>query len=366
MINKTIFKSFSAGFIPLFIFIIVDMFYGTEIGLIAAMTIGLGEFIYYYIRYRKVEKFVLFDIVLILFLGVISLLLQDAIFFKLKPALIELILAILLGVHAFSDTPLLMRLGQRYLKGIQFSAVQQTMLKKLTGLLFWIVLIHTGLIIYAAFYLSDEAWAFISGGLFYIIFGLIFLGQIIYQKMRSGPAVPAIIPGEEQFDLVTPEGNIIGKASRSAVHGNPDLLHPVIHVHVFNRNGQLYLQKRSQNKDVQPGKWDTAIGGHVNSGERIEEAVKREASEELGMKNIKVTPLFRYVMKNEFESELIHAFRVNHNGPFRINRNEIEYGRFWKISEIEANLNKGIFTPNFEQEFMLLKKNVLSHKTRKR
>jgi len=366
MLNQTLLRKFTAGFIPLLIFIFVDALYGTEAGLIAAMVIGFAEFIYYFIRYRQVEKFILFDIVLILLLGAVSLSLDNAIFFKLKPALIEAILAVLLGIHAFSDKTLLLKMGQRYMKNIEFAPEQQAMLKKLTHLLFWVVLIHIVLIVYAAYQLSDEAWAFISGGLFYIIFGLIFIGQMIYFRLRRKDTIVADRDISELFDIVNPDGKIIGTAPRVSVHGNPNLLHPVIHVHVFNHNGQIFLQRRSKNKDVQPGKWDTSIGGHVNSGEKIEDAVKREALEELGIKNLQFSPLYRYVMKNDYESELVFSFRATHNGPFRLNREEIDYGRFWKINEVEKNLGKGLFTPNFEQEFALLKKNLFHTKKSRR
>ena len=46
------------------------------------------------------------------------------------------------------------------------------------------------------------------------------------------------------------------------------LLHPVVHLHVMREGGFLYLQKRAMDKDIQPGKWDTAVGGHVDFGEQ--------------------------------------------------------------------------------------------------
>jgi isopentenyldiphosphate isomerase len=218
------------------------------------------------------------------------------------------------------------------------------------------------MIIYAALWLSKEAWAFISGGLFYIIFGVILVGQFIYIKYFKSPSFNAAGDShEEWFDIVNPDGKIVGKAPRTAVHGNPKLLHPVVHLHVFNKNGQLYLQKRAKNKEVQPGKWDTAVGGHILSGEDILAALKREAKEELGIKSDNFQPLYRYVMKNEFESELVHTFKITYNGPFKINKSELEFGRFWRLAEIEQNLDKEIFTPNFEQEFKMLKK-ILNRK----
>ena len=74
---------------------------------------------------------------------------------------------------------------------------------------------------------------------------------------------------EELFPLVDEAGNVVGSATRKECHSGTFWLHPVVHLHVFNSKGELYLQKRSMLKDVQPGKWDTAVGGHVDFGESI-------------------------------------------------------------------------------------------------
>ena len=78
---------------------------------------------------------------------------------------------------------------------------------------------------------------------------------------------------EELFPIVDEDGNITGAATRGECHGGSKLLHPVVHLHVFNSKGELYLQKRPEWKDIQPGKWDTAVGGHVDLGECIEDAL---------------------------------------------------------------------------------------------
>lgn len=155
----------------------------------------------------------------------------------------------------------------------------------------------------------------------------------------------------EYFDLVDPEGNRIGKALRSECHGNPELLHQAIHVFVVNRAGELFLQKRSLNKDVQPGKWDTSVGGHVDAGEDAEDAARRELGEELGASGAQPKFLYSYLWRSPVESELIRSYRLVHEGPFRLQADELDDGRFWPLSEIENSLGSGIFTPNFEFEW---------------
>ena len=64
---------------------------------------------------------------------------------------------------------------------------------------------------------------------------------------------------EEYLEVVDEKGRIITSLPRSEIHGNPSLMHKVVHVLVFNDKGELLLQKRSMNKDVAPGKWDTSV-----------------------------------------------------------------------------------------------------------
>ena len=167
----------------------------------------------------------------------------------------------------------------------------------------------------------------------------------------------------EYFDIYDEAGNRIGRALRSECHGNPALLHHTSHVVIFHPDGErLLLQKRSRNKDIQPGKWDTSVGGHVDYGESIEEALLREAREELGLHDIKPRPLFRYVFQSKVERELINAYAtvVADETEIKFDPEEIIEGRFWSLADIEASIGKGVFTPNFEQEFVRLKEAISS------
>lgn len=158
----------------------------------------------------------------------------------------------------------------------------------------------------------------------------------------------------EWFPLVNESGETIGKASRRECHSGSKLLHPVVHLHIFNDAGDIFLQKRSMTKDIQPGKWDTSVGGHVDYGETVEEALKREVREELGITDFTPIYLTNYVFESNIERELVNTFRTIYRGEIHPDTTELDGGRFWTMEEVKAGLGKGLFTPNFETEFIRL------------
>jgi isopentenyldiphosphate isomerase len=155
----------------------------------------------------------------------------------------------------------------------------------------------------------------------------------------------------EYFPLVTEDGTVIGKATRQECHNGSFLLHPVVHLHVFNSAGALYLQKRSMDKDIQPGKWDTSVGGHVDYDETVEQALRREVREELGILDFEPAFTLNYAFRSDREYELVHTYFTIYDGPLQPDPVEISEGRFWTPEEISADMGKDVFTPNFEQEY---------------
>lgn len=156
---------------------------------------------------------------------------------------------------------------------------------------------------------------------------------------------------QEIFPIVDENGTVTGSATRGECHSGSRLLHPVVHLHVFNSRGELYLQRRPEWKDIQPGKWDTAVGGHIDYGETPETALRREVREELGITDF--TPEFvdMYVFDSRRERELVYVNRAVYDGEIRPSAEELDGGRFWTMQEIRDAMGKNILTPNFESEF---------------
>jgi isopentenyldiphosphate isomerase/intracellular septation protein A len=337
------------GFIPLVVFIVVDEYYGSKAALIFAIISGVVSFLWYLIKDRRADYFILFDTILVIGLGIISIISDNEIFFKLKPAFIGAVMCVILGLSAFTPLNYILGMSKRYLGGMEFSDDQtRQLIRSLRGM-FFVFVVYTALVFYSALYMSKEAWAFISGGLFYIVTGAYFG----YEYIRNRYFAKKIIT-EEWLPLVDSDGKITGKAPRSLCHSNKELLHPVVHMHVFDQKGNLYLQKRSLNKLVQPGKWDTAVGGHISLGEDLMQSLKREAREEIGLLNFNPLLVSKYKWVSEIESELVYVFICITSQVLQTRNQEIDEARFWTIDQLKSTTGKGILTPNFEFELQNL------------
>ena len=164
-------------------------------------------------------------------------------------------------------------------------------------------------------------------------------------------AVKSVRGNIEILPVIEPSGLVIGRSTRRACHTHPDLLHPVVHLHVIDPYDNIYLQKRSRTKDLFAGRWDTAVGGHVTYGETIHEALFREAGEELGLFDFNPSFLGDYIWRNPGESEMVNIFATITDREIDPDNDEVEEGRWWTRSEVQDAIGKEIFTPQFEQEY---------------
>ncbi len=159
----------------------------------------------------------------------------------------------------------------------------------------------------------------------------------------------------EMLPVVDESGNVRAQATRPFCHGGMKPLHPVVHLHIVNRRGEIYLQRRGARKDLLPLRWDTAVGGHVSYGEYLPEALYREAAEELGLHDFLPQGLCTYVYESETERELVNVFATVGEYAIRPDPDELADGRFWTAAAIEEAVGTGILTPNLEQEYFRVK-----------
>ena len=118
---------------------------------------------------------------------------------------------------------------------------------------------------------------------------------------------------------------------------------------------RLLLQKRPEWKKIQPNKWDTAVGGHIDLGESAAQALKRETLEEEGITNYKPIFITSYIFESKQEKEFVYVFKTIYDGEINPSKDELTMARFWSKKEIKDNIGKNLFTPNFENEFKEIK-----------
>ena len=155
----------------------------------------------------------------------------------------------------------------------------------------------------------------------------------------------------EMLPIVDEGGVVVSQASRTYCHGPRRPLHPVVHLHLVNRSGCIYLQKRSMTKALLPGLWDSAVGGHISYGEYVPEALYRESGEELGLFDFNPIPLGPYIYEGKAERELVFPFAAVGDFSLDPSNDEVSEGRWWTPAEIDAATGKGVLTPLFEQEY---------------
>lgn len=180
------------------------------------------------------------------------------------------------------------------------------------------------------------------------------MAPLVAAKKRS-----KVASGGEMLPVVEPTGEVIARASRETCHQDR-LLHPVVRMHIVNRRGEIYLQKRSASKTVFPSRWDTAAAGHVEYGELFEQAVHREAAEELGFYDFNPQYLDNYIYTVPEEKELVNIYGAVGNFILNPHNEEVEMGAYWTVEEIEENIGKDVFTPSFEYDWAHYKKQLLA------
>lgn len=165
----------------------------------------------------------------------------------------------------------------------------------------------------------------------------------------------------EQLILVDSTDREIGTMSKSACHEGDGTLHRAFSVFLFNADGDVLMQKRSELKPLWPGFWSNSCCSHPRHGETMAEAVDRRVSEELGVRaDLSFLYKFEYQARYEdvgSENELCHVYLGRHDGPFAPNRSEVDDLRFFSQAELASAIETGSepLTPWFLMEWREIK-----------
>lgn len=178
---------------------------------------------------------------------------------------------------------------------------------------------------------------------------------LLYPRPSIDRPGPQPMPSDEMLPLIQPSGLVYGQASRAWCHSGVGVLHPVVHLHLIDRFGRICLQKRALDKDLLPGYWDTAVGGHITYGEQVQEALYREADEELGLKAFNPIFLGTYTYKTARDQEFVISFAVVGHPQLQPNAAEVSQVRWFTPEELAS---EGHLTPNFEWEYARIRERL--------
>ncbi len=227
-------------------------------------------------------------------------------------------------------------LNQYFLTLMRGSLIRMTMWAAFATVIFFVAFLDNG----------SHASDWINSYALIVILLAYFATEAIIANIRK-----AKFKNVEWVPLITQEGKIVGSAPRPLVHNGSHWLHPVVHLHVFSSDNRLLLQLRPKTKKIQPGKWDTAVGGHISMGEKLPDALKRETYEEIGLTNFNAKLTRTYVWHCNVEDEYVFVFQTHNDGPFNTkNIGEVDSLRFWTVDELKDAIGKNILTPNIERE----------------
>ncbi len=152
-------------------------------------------------------------------------------------------------------------------------------------------------------------------------------------------------PSEEIVQIVDEENREIAAVARWMMR-EQGLIHRASYILVFNSAGELFVQKRTMGKDIYPGYWDVAAGGVVLAGESYEESARRELAEELGVSGVPLRFLFDQYYEDADNRVWGRVFSCTHDGPFELQEEEVEYGRFMPVFLAQEYSTIEPFTPD--------------------
>jgi len=151
-------------------------------------------------------------------------------------------------------------------------------------------------------------------------------------------------PCNELVAIVNEANEVIGALPRAEMRKRR-LPHRAVYILVFNQRHELFVQKRTDTKDIYPGYYDIAAGGVVLSGESWKQAAQRELWEEMGIQ-ARLTPLFEFHHATSENDVWGMAYMCLHEGPFVLQQEEVAGGEFMPIKDILALAQRHPFTPD--------------------
>ena len=150
---------------------------------------------------------------------------------------------------------------------------------------------------------------------------------------------------EELVTIVDEENNEVGVLPRRKMRAGR-LPHRATYILVYNSRDELYVQKRTQTKDVFPGYYDVAAGGVVLAGESYLKGAVPELEEEVGIRETPLKELFDLYYEDEHIRLWGRAFSCVYDGELVLQEEEVESGAYMKVEQVLRFAENESFTPD--------------------
>lgn len=335
---------FLKSLLPIGIYFIAEYFFGAVWGMVAGVLLAVADMLRTYRGTKKVDRSFWIEIGMVLFFGVTTIMSEAEAVKPYSTLIISLFITSVLAFAVFTGFNILTLAGGKMMEAVNMDPFRSKLLNdSVIRMFIWSVAFTVVTLLFHIITVPPQI-QFIEGKLVWMVLIFYFASEMIIARLRGRK-----YGKEEWLPIVNEEGKVVGRAPRSMFHNNAKWLHPVVHLHVITPEG-LLLQKRANHKMVQPGKWDTAVGGHVSAGETLEKSLQREASEEIGLQVFEARLLKQYIWESSVERELVFMFVTQSSGPFTPEAYEVDELKSWRSEELKTAVGKGLLTPNLEQE----------------
>ncbi len=158
---------------------------------------------------------------------------------------------------------------------------------------------------------------------------------------------------DEEVDVVNEQNEVVGTVMKKEAHAK-GLLHRCVVAEVIDSQGRWTLvQQASDRQDA--GQFVSPVGGHIQAGESYEDALKREAFEEMGLRNFTYKYVGKIIYNREVlgrkENHFFVQFEIYSDEPPKLNHEAVDF-RVFTEEELKAALKE---TPEiFGDAFMFV------------
>lgn len=136
----------------------------------------------------------------------------------------------------------------------------------------------------------------------------------------------------EIVDIVDEKNNVLYPIRKDEAHAK-GLLHRTVVGEVRDHQGRIILVKQAPDRQ-DPGQYVSPVGGHVSSGEKEEDALRRETMEEIGLSDVKYKFIGRLIFNrfvktmNRQENHFMALYEITCDGKLNLGPESVSYTAF--------------------------------------